>query len=428
MGRLSALILALVIATALLRVEFLFYLIYLCIGLYVWGRWITPWSLRKLSVWREFADHAFLGEEVAVRVHVSNQSRLPLPWLEVAESAAIDLRARGATNDVLALGGREAASFDYTVRATRRGQYRIGPLYLSSGDLFGFFHEQRRRHDADYITVYPRITGLAELGLPSRLPFGTIASRQRLFEDPTRPAGVRDYRSGDPLHQINWKVSGHAQSLMVKTFQPAISLDSVILLNLHRGDYGERGWRGASEWAIELAASFAAHLVGQRQAVGLITNGVDSLRGVTREAADYDERTGRASAPAHVPGDAPTGYAVPPPILPHAGRDHLMKLLERLARIEPDDTVPFAQWAGPACMSLGWGMTILAITASADEATCNALHRLVRAGFNPILFVVEGGQRSRELRARARRLGFTAYQVTERAGLAPWQRRRKVAA
>ena len=79
-------------------------------------------------------------------------------------------------------------------------------------------------------------------------------------------------------------------------------------------------------------------------------------------------------------------------------------------------------------MSLGWGMTILAITASADEAACNTLHRLVRAGFNPILFVVEGGQRPRELRARARRLGFTAYQVTERAGLAPWQRRRKVAA
>ena len=436
MGRLSALILALVVATALLRVEFLFYLVYFCIGLYVWGRWITPWSLARLSVWREFADHAFLGEEVPVRVHVWNRSRLPLPWLEVAESAAIDLRARGATNDVLALGGREAASFDYTVRATRRGQYRIGPLYLSSGDLFGFFDEQRRRHDADYITVYPRITALVELGLPSRLPFGAIASRQRLFEDPTRPAGVREYRSGDPLNQINWKVSGHARSLMVKTFQPAISLDSVILLNLHRGDYGEREWRTTTEWAIELAASFAAHLIAQRQAVGLITNGVDSLRGVAREAADQDERTGRASAPPYASGDTPgvaptdalADYAVPPPIPPHGGRDHLMKVLERLARVEADDTVPFAQWVAPACMSLGWGMTILAITPRADEATCNALHRLVRAGFNPILFVVEGRQRPRELRARARRLGFTAYQVAQRADLAPWQRRRRAAA
>lgn len=412
-ARLSALILALVAATALLRVEFLFYLVYFCIGLYVWGRWITPWSLRRLSVWREFADHAFLGEEVSVRVHVRNRSRLPLPWLEVVESTAIDLRAREATNDVLALGGREAAWFDYTVRATRRGQYRIGPLYLSSGDLFGFFHEQRRRHDADYITVYPRITALAELGLPSRLPFGVIASRQRLFEDPTRPAGVREYRSGDPLHQINWKVSGHTQSLMVKTFQPAISLDSVILLNLHRGDYGTREWRGATEWAIELAASFAAHLVAQRQAVGLITNGVDSLRGMAREAAG---------------DDAPGGYAVPPPIPPHGGRDHLMKVLERLARVEPDDTVPFARWAVPACQSLGWGMTILAITPSADEATCNALHRLVRAGFNPILFVVEEHQPARALRARARRLGFTAYQIARRADLALWQRRQRPAA
>ena len=79
-------------------------------------------------------------------------------------------------------------------------------------------------------------------------------------------------------------------------------------------------------------------------------------------------------------------------------------------------------------MSLGWGMTVLAITASADEATCNALHRLVRAGFNPILFVVDGRQPPRELRARARRLGFTAYQVAQRADLAPWQYRRRAAA
>ena len=65
---------------------------------------------------------------------------------------------------------------------------------------------------------------------------------------------------------------------MVKTFQPAISLDSMILLNLHSEDYSERFWRGATEWGIELAASFAAHLVERRQAVGLMTNGTDLLR------------------------------------------------------------------------------------------------------------------------------------------------------
>ena len=421
MGRLSAIILVLVLVTALLRIEFLFYLVYMFIGIYVWGRWITPRGLKKLRVARVFADHAFLGEEVAVTIRLQNESRLALPWLELVESAAMDLRAHEATNDVLALRGGEKAEFTYTVRATRRGQYRIGPMFLSSGDLFGFFDKQRRKHAADFITVYPRINALAQLGLPSRLPFGAIASTQRLFEDPTRPAGVRDYRPGDPLRRINWKVSGHQQRLVVKTFQPAISLDSVVLLNLHRDDYDERQWRSATEWSIELAASFAAHLVQQRQAVGLITNGVDSPRGASKDSVDYDEWTGRARAP-----DAIGDPTVPPPILPRAGRDHLMKILERLARIEADDTVPFAQWAGSACMSLGWGVTILAITATADEATCNTLHRLVRAGFNPILFVVEPHHRVHDIRERARRLGFSAYQVAKWEDLDPWRRRQAV--
>jgi uncharacterized protein (DUF58 family) len=406
MVKLPVIILALVVLTAALRMEFLFYLIYLCIGVYAWGRWVTPWSLRHLRIERDFTDHAFLGETVDVTVRITNDGWLPLPWLELVEGTAIDLRAREATNDVLSLGRGEAADFTYQVRATRRGRYRIGPLYLSSGDLFGFFDEQRRKYPADYITVYPRINALDHLDLRSRLPFGAIASRQRLFEDPTRPAGVRDFRSGDSLRGINWKVSGHAGRLMVKTFQPAVSLDSVILLNLHRDDYDERHWRGATEWAIELAASFAAHLVDRRQAVGLTTNGVDLLR----ETA----------------GEIPR-LAAPPMIPPRSGRHNLMKILERLARIEADRTTPLAQWAGPACQSLGWGMTIMVITGTADEATCNSLHRLVRAGFNPILFAVERGRPFAMVRERARRLGFSAYQITERADLARWRRRPQAA-
>jgi uncharacterized protein (DUF58 family) len=406
MTKLPGIILVLVVLTAALRIEFLFYLIYLCIGIYIWGRWVTPWSLGRLRIERDFTDHIFLGETSDVTLRIKNESWLPLPWLELVEGSSIDLRGRQATNEALSLSGGEEVDFRYTVRATRRGHYRIGPLYLSSGDLFGFFDEQRRKHHADYITVYPRINALDHLGLRSRLPFGTIASRQRLFEDPTRPAGVREFRSGDSIRGINWKVSGHSGTLMVKTFQPAISLDSMILLNLNQDDYGERSWRGATEWAIELAASFAAHLVERRQAVGLTTNGI----GLLRETA----------------GETP-GLAMPPAIPPRAGRGNLMKILERLARIEAGKSAPFAQWTGPACHSLGWGMSILVITGSADGETCNALHRLVRAGFNPILFVVERGPSFANVRERARRLGFSAYEVTERADLAQWRRRPQIA-
>src|SRR5690606_19628201 len=177
----------------------------------------------------------------------------------------------------VSLRGRESREFHYAVQAIRRGYYRLGPLTVRTGDLFGW-SELRAQAPASYLTVYPRITPLARLGLPSRLPYGAIGSQRRLFEDPARPVGVREYHRGDSLRLINWKVSAHGDNLVVKTLQPAISLDTHILLNLNRDDFSAKTRYSAPEWAIEIAASLAAHLVEQQQAVGLATNGRDLLQ------------------------------------------------------------------------------------------------------------------------------------------------------
>jgi hypothetical protein len=99
-----------------------------------------------------------------------------------------------------------------------------------------------------------------------------------------------------------------------------------------------------------------------------------------------------------------------------------MKILEQLARIEADNTTPFASWAPTACSDLTWGVTILAITPQGDETTCHTLHRLVRAGYNPILLVTEPQAEFGKVRDRARRLGFTALHISKTQDLEQWQR------
>jgi uncharacterized protein (DUF58 family) len=320
----------------------------------------------------------------------------------------------------LNLRGRETVSLIYAVQARRRGYYKIGPLQLRTSDLFGLFPDHTAVLPAEYLTIYTRITPLNKLGLPSRLPFGTLASKQRLFEDPARPMGVRDYRSGDSLRQINWKASAHTRTMMVRTNEPAISLETAVLLNLHLGDYTWHDTHETVEWGIELAASLAAHLVQERQSIGLITNGIDPL---TEGDHSFDEKSGRllrqllGGKTASQPTPAP-----PAKIPPRPGRAHLMKILEKLARLEADNTIPFTKWAPSACSQLTWGVTILAITPQGDMATCHTLHHLVRTGYNPILLVTEPTADFGQVRDRARRLGFTAYHVMQEKDLDQWQR------
>jgi hypothetical protein len=111
-----------------------------------------------------------------------------------------------------------------------------------------------------------------------------------------------------------------------------------------------------------------------------------------------------------------------PTVPPKNGREHMMKVLELLARVEAGKHDHFQEWAPKACLNLNWGVTILAVTPKGDEKTCQALHRLVRAGYNPILLVTESSMSFGHVRERARRLGFAAYQVAHQQDLNQWRK------
>lgn len=415
---LIGLIITLLAVALLLRVDFIYYLAYVCIGIYVFGRWILPRIFSKVRIKREFVDRAFHGETITVRLVCQNMSRLPMPWIEFSESIPPALRSGDAMQRVIYLSGRQKREFTYKIQAGRRGYYRIGPLRLNAGDLFGLIEGQSGQVKEDFMTVYPRIISLSSLGLPSRLPFGTVAAKQRLFEDPARPRGIRQYQSGDSQRHINWKVSAHTDSLLIKRFEPAISLEAAILLNLHSADYERRDWRYLSEWAITTAASVATYLVNQRQPVGLISNGIDPLR--SGKELLFSENSGRLYRDEKEDQSRENEMAAP--IEPRNNRAHLMKILEQLARIESGETVPFREWGSNACYHLSWGVTILVITPRGDEETCHALHRLVRAGYNPILLAVEPDYNFGLIRERARLLGFSAFNVTGNSNLDIWRR------
>ncbi len=425
MTELLILIFFLIAVALIVRVDFIVYIAYVLAGVYVLSRWHVPRSLARLSASRRFHSRAFYSEPVEIEVRLTNPSRLPILWLQLVESIPPELRAGPSINHVIHLGPRATRRFTYEVRALKRGYYRLGPLSMTAGDLFGF-QESQASLQPNYLTVYPRIIPVSQLALPSRLPFGTVASKQRLFEDPARPHGVRDYRLGDSLRLVNWKVSAHSDALLVRTHQPAISLETSILLNLNTDDYSPRFRQDGPEWAITLAASLASHLEAQRQAVGLISNGADPLRqqmAPETEATLYDKRSGRLSLPAggdqdlnRLPEDL-----LADPIPPRPGRGHLMQILEQLARLEGAPLRDFAPFAFRATRKLNWGVTLMVIAPGMGEALADTLHHLVRAGFNVVLLVVEHYADFASIRERARLLGFHAYHVPDRRALGRWQ-------
>jgi uncharacterized protein (DUF58 family) len=339
--------------------------------------------VQNLTVQRRMPDHAFLGERLRVHLRFTNRGWLPLPWLQIQELVPLDLKDATDYSMVLSVGGRTIVDHVYTLHCKRRGYYTIGPLALRTGDLFGFVDNAWQERTLLYLTVYPEVRPLHKLGLPSRSPFGAVASRQRLFEDPARVTGVRNYTSGDNQRNIHWKASAHEDTLLVKKFQPAIALNVMIVLDVNRHAYPYREEVGLSEWAIVVAASIASHLIEQRQAVGLLSNGLDSVT------------------------DTPTV-----PLSPRNGQGHLMNILTSLARVEMHEhELTLAQWLPGHITNLEWGTTLIVVTPQVTEEALWVMHSAYRRGSNIIALVCSAQQEFNLMQARGKRLGVTMHRT-----------------
>ncbi|MEM7127379.1 MAG: DUF58 domain-containing protein [Chloroflexota bacterium] len=392
------------LVAVLMRMDWVYYLIYVVGGVWLFSHWWIRRSLGRIQVHRAVENRAFPGEILTAQVHVRNHSRLPLPWLHVQEKVPFALRDATNYRAVLSVPGQSDIHCDFDYRCTKRGYYEVGPLSLQTGDLFGFVGTEWQESASQSIIVYPQVVSLEQLGLPSRSPFGGRASKQRLFEDPARLAGVREYAAGDSMRAIHWKASAREGDLQVKKFQPAIDLNVVLVLDLNRQAYPVLQLVGSSEWGIVVAASIASHIIGQqRQQVGLITNGLDPLATigdnnpiVEGAVAGQDDSEGRMADP------IPT----------RNGRGHLMSILTLLARIQLNDLEqPLAQWLPGQLTNLEWGTTVVVVTPTLDEKGLWMLHNAYRRGSDIVVLLTAPDADFKNMQARGEKLGVQLYQA-----------------
>jgi uncharacterized protein (DUF58 family) len=402
MGRLLPFLIVLIAVAFFTRVEFFFYLLYALFGIFVLGRLWAQRSVRAVALQRMHEERLFLGDQVPVQLEIHNTGWLPVLWLRLNDGVPLELGSSALHRWVISLAPHERQILSYTVKGRRRGYYRLGPLATLGGDLLGSATYRGRHHHDNLVIVYPKIVPLRELGFPSQSPFGTLPSRQRLFEDPTRIRGVRDYQPGDSLRRMDWKTSARVGALQVRRYEPTMALETGILLNLDSDDYPPQDCRDATERGIVVAASLATHLIEKRQAVSLATNGRDPLQ---------DPPTAE---------EARTASTLPL----RKGREHLMQVLDLLARIErtsEDEAVPFLDLLSRRTLALPWGSTVAIITPREIEGLFDTLLTLRRRGLLPILVLLLPDREFTLTARRADQIGAQAIRIWSEQDLDVWR-------
>ena len=388
------LLILLLVAAAVVKGGFAFTVIYLFLGVYIISIFWTRQSARNISCERKFEKRAFWGEEIQVRLEITNNGWLPIPWLLVYESLPVELAAGTSIKRVLSLGPHGHTEIIYQLGAYKRGFYPVGPFTTKLGDTLGLADIQELEKQSDAITIYPHIIPLTSVKLPSRSPLGTLKHTQPIFEDPSRVRGKRDYVASDSLRRVDWKATASTGRLQVKQFEPSVALQTVLFLDLNEPDYAAKHRIDSTELAIVIAASLANWTVAQRQAVGLITNGMD------------DRATNGVQ-----------------PIPARKGRGQLVNILDLLARIQTTETHPLTELLSRETPNLPWGTTIVIITGSIDEPLFDEIFQIQRRGQNVVMVIAGIGGNIKHARQQARRFGFPIHAFPNEKSLDAWRRK-----
>ncbi len=389
------------------KANFVLILTYLLIGVYFIGRWWGTRALKEVGGQREVPSHVFFGEKIPVKLVIRNKGFLPVVWLQLQESFPVELRTNlRSLVEVISLRPKAVETYSYTLEGRKRGVYPIGPLFLSSGDIFGLGEPETRQIPANFLTVYPKIIPLVQVNLPSRSPMGTLRHHQPLYEDPTRVRGKRNYVSGDSFKNIDWKATASSGRLQVKIFEPSIALETAIFLNLNAEDYERHSRIDASELAIVVSASLANWIIRKKQSVGLFTNGIEPI---------LQENIHSPSLVSGLP------FQNPLPIPPRHGQSHLMNILEVLARIQVAETYSLTQTIFRETSNLAWGTTLLVITPKFDDAFFESLFHADRSGLKSVLIPCGPVSGVENIRKKADYFGFPLFQVFNERDLDMWR-------
>jgi uncharacterized protein (DUF58 family) len=262
----------------------------------------------------------------------------------------------------------------------KRGFYQVGPLLLETGDLFGLHRQHRVLVEPVFLTVMPRRVPLAGYALASRRPIGEVRMTHRLYEDPTRIAGVRQYLAGDSLNRVHWRATARTGTLHSKVYEPSTVAGGTLLLDFHSQAYDPRHEPVRSELAITAAAAIAHTLLELGQQVGFVTNGRDGAERIRTEGWRYawQNRTIARQATAM---QEQSDRLAPLVIGARRGWEQLPKLRQQLARLELSTGLDLAQLIAEVEGRLSRDTTIIAVVPNTSDSTVLALLDLKRRGY-----------------------------------------------
>lgn len=362
---------ALIIIGLLTGQSVFFNLAYLFGGLIVLSLAWSWLAVRGVRVGRQTSSRrSQVGRNFTERFSVKNAFFLPKLWLEIRDHS--DLPGHKASHVVPPLLPTGRYNWQVDTMCIVRGEFRLGPMTVISGDPFGLFMTPREIKASEKMIIYPRSVPITQFKLPIGLISGGEPQRHITQNITTNAASVREYVSGDSINRVHWASTARRGKLIVKEFEidPLVdiwmfvdfSAESLVEApNLRR--FAENGAiipDGSSippsteEYAVVIGSSLAAHFVEKERAFGFV--------GYMPEREAYQ---------------------------PERGHRQLTRILEALAVARSQSSYNLKEMLSLETPKLTRGATVIIVTSSLDDSWIAQFNVLAQRGIRPMCVYID---------------------------------------
>lgn len=194
------------------------------------------YPLEAFTVERNFAKREFYANDpITVKVTLKRKFSFPLLLLMVEDCLSTELTeamAKKENKTFLYPGFRKSCSFVYRIEKLPRGEHSFSGIRLIASDVLGFVQKEVQLEHNEKLLVYPAYgPWFYRSSAKQNFEQGTVSVTSQKQQDTTMAVGIREYRPGDKLSWINWKVSAKRDEMMMKEFEQRSSQDLFLVLD-----------------------------------------------------------------------------------------------------------------------------------------------------------------------------------------------------
>jgi uncharacterized protein (DUF58 family) len=225
---------------------------------------ISFYVLRHLKIGREIPSDIFAGDDVAIKLTITNdKNTIPIAGLVGREIIPMDLKNHvGGLTDAPILPSLPGNSSNgvYWGRFTQRGNFTLKGISLRSNFPAGLFITKKAFSCTDSFVVFPRLLRVKpkfQEYITNLSAYAGLKTQPGQGEEEFK--ALREYQTGHSLKHIHWRSSAKWNKLMVREYEPPqiefvyIFLDAGVPAN-------DRRKQIRFETALSITASLIYHL------------------------------------------------------------------------------------------------------------------------------------------------------------------------